>query len=58
MKPKEEKLFFERHFPELLRQVSRLADAMENQNKLNEKLFLFEKKKYLESTKVNEKSNS
>jgi hypothetical protein len=46
MKSKEEKLFYERHIPELLRQVARLADAMENQNKINEKLLVLEKKKY------------
>ena len=54
MKSKEEKLFYERHIPEIIKQISRLAEAMEKQNSINEKLLLLEKKKFLADKNISE----
>jgi hypothetical protein len=53
-----EKLFYERHVPELIRQMSRVADALEKQNEINEKFLIIEKKKWIKENKDISESNS
>jgi hypothetical protein len=53
-----EKLFYERHVPELIRQMSRAADALEKQNEINEKFLIIEKKKWIKENKDISESNS
>ncbi len=54
MEKANEKLFYQQQMPALLKQIARLADAMENQNKINEKLLILEKKKLMISNNVSE----
>ena len=54
MEKANEKLFYQQQMPALLKQIGRLADAMENQNKINEKLLILEKKKLMISNNVSE----
>lgn len=50
-----EKIFYERLVPELIRQMGRIADSLEKQNELNEKFLILEKKKaFRESKGINE----
>jgi len=47
MEKQNEKIFYQQLMPAMLKQIARLAEAMEKQNKINESLLLIEKKKLM-----------
>jgi hypothetical protein len=54
MEKQNEKIFYQQLMPAMLKQIARLAEAMEKQNKINESLLLLEKKKMMLSNNMNE----
>lgn len=54
MEKANEKTFYQQLMPAMLKQIARLADAMEKQNKINESLLLLEKKKFALTNNLNE----
>jgi hypothetical protein len=54
MEKANEKIFYQQLMPAMLKQIARLAEAMEKQNKINESLLLLEKKKFALTNSMNE----
>ena len=54
MEKANEKIFYQQLMPAMLKQIARLAEAMEKQNKINESLLLLEKKKMMLTNNMNE----